>query len=239
MHIFLICGYGIPKDMIADENYRTYLNLVLNKVYSIAANQPCILIPCGGPTEMEPPHERTEAAVIAGYLQTLIDRPELEQQTLDWKFVLEDQSLSSLENLLFAKRLMLSEGLRGTIMVFCEATRRDRMVQVANVIFNQPVQVEAIDFDTTKNRYRDSELIQQNEDDALKEAMWTLEKEERLVQHHELFVRKFMFFRERYAKGMSHVDVVEEWFKHMPEILRELMPDHPYFMHLAKAEPQC
>lgn len=176
---------------------------------------------------MEPPYEGTEAAAIGRYLEEMMRRPELREQTAAWKIVLEDQSLSTLENLLFAKRLLPDP--RGPVTIFCEATRRQRVQETAKRVFGGEVHVEPIDFDVSKNRYRDAVLLRKNEEDATREMLWTLESEERLAQHHELFVVKFIFFRERQAQGVSHVDVVQEWFEKMPILIKELMPEHPLF----------
>lgn len=229
MPIYLICGYGIPKDINTDIHYRTYLHLVFNKIYTQSANQPCTIIPSGGPTEMEPPYLETESGVIGKYLKLMMQRLELKEQTSGWNLLLEDRSLSSLENLVFAKQLIDKNGLVGEVTIFCEQTRERRVAEMAKQLFQKDVHVEPIDFDVSKNRYLDPAVIKTKEEEALQEALWTLEKEERLEQHHQLFERKFTFFRERAAQGMSHVDIVEEWFRYSKEIMKELMPEHPFF----------
>lgn len=215
--------------MTANIGYRTYLHLALNKMYSESANQACVMIPCGGPTNLEPPFQGTEAEAMASYLAQMIDRPELQKATQLWKIALEDQSLSTLENLLFAKRLIDQQSMEGSITIFCEETRKERLRETAERVFKKDVRIESIDFDVSKNRYLDPTTIRSKEQDALKETIWTLDQEDRLVQHHELFVRKFAFFREERAKGLSHVDVVEKWYKEMPAIMKEIMPEHPFF----------
>lgn len=227
MNLYIICGYGIPKDIFSDENYRMYLNLVFNKIYTLSANQACVIIPSGGPTEMEPPFLGTEADAMGKYLEFMMQRPEVKEQTKGWQILLEDKSFSSLENLVFAKQLIQEKGLTGDVTIFCEQTREDRMREMAKQIFQKDVSVEPIDFDVSKNRYLDPAILRSKEEEALREALWTLEKEERLQQHHELFKRKFAFFRERIGQGMSHVDIVEEWFRYSKTLIQELMPEHP------------
>ncbi|MFA5946046.1 MAG: YdcF family protein [Patescibacteria group bacterium] len=234
MHIFLICGYGIPRDIFTDENYRTYLSVVFNKMYAISAGKEMEIIPCGGPTAMEPPYEGTEAGIIAKYLRKQIENQKLEQATSAWKTILEDQSLSTLENLVFAKRILDEQKLAGTITIFCEETRRERIVKTAQMIFGSECTVEAIDFDASKNRYLDPNVIQQKEHAALRESLWTLEDKTRLEKHHEFQKQKIEYFRERQAQGIPHVDVVGEWYKKMPEIVKQLMPDHPLLAELNK-----
>ncbi|MFZ2681727.1 MAG: ElyC/SanA/YdcF family protein [Patescibacteria group bacterium] len=227
MNIFIVCGYGIPKDIKTDENYRTYLNIAFNRIYSHALEKEAVIIPCGGSTATEPPYEGTEAAAIGAYIQEFMSRAELENATEQWQIVLEDESLSTLENLLFAKRIIEQQQLRGPVTVFCEESRQERILATAHAILGSDIKVESIDFDISKNRYLDPKIIRRKEQAALLESLWTLEKPERLELHHEFFARKFTFFRERQAQGMSHTDVVTEWYNQTPQLLKELMPDHP------------
>ncbi|HBP00443.1 MAG: hypothetical protein UU48_C0011G0009 [Candidatus Uhrbacteria bacterium GW2011_GWF2_41_16] len=227
MTTYIICGYGIPKDIDNDENYHTYLNIVFNHIYSKSVIDEVVIIPCGGPTAMESPYEETEAAVIAYYLQKIMKRPELKHSTEKCKFYLEQKSLSTLENLVFAKQIFDEQKLNGMIVIFCEETRRERVRKVTDIIFGSEAIVQSIDFDVSKNRYLDAKIIDQKESIALQESLWTLESKERLEQHHEFFKRKFSFFRERQNQGIPHVDVIEEWYVRMPQLMKELMPDHP------------
>lgn len=227
MNIFIICGYGLVKDINADVNYRTYLNLAFNHMYSAAANQPSMIIPCGGPTIGEDVFEGTEAALIGDYVQSMMERTITSKQTMSWKVVLEDQSLSSLENLLFAKRLIDEQSAEGSVTIFCEATRADKIRALSEKIFAQPVVVEPIDFDVSQNRYLEDSAMKQKEARGLAEALWALESPENLAYHHAAFAAKIDFFRQRQSEGASHADVITEWFAQAPEILKRLIPNHP------------
>ncbi len=228
MNIYLICGYGIPKDINNDQSYLTYLHLALNRVYELSSGKDAALIFCGGPTNCEPPFEGTEAYVMAEYVRSFIMRDELREKTALWKVLEEDRSLSTLENLLCAKELIEEENIEGQVVIFCEYTRRKRLEAFGDKLFGDQLEkVFPIDFDVSKNRYIDSGVLQKKEDLASKEGLWTLEDPERIALHHVFFEKKFAFFRERQAAGVAHVDVVEEWFTKGPELLKELMPDHP------------
>ncbi len=230
MKIFLICGYGIPKDIHEDQNYLTYLNSVFNKIYQNSVGEAAAIIPCGGSTSCEPPYLGTEAEAITEYFSELKNREYVKERMSAWQIYPETESLSSLENLLFAKKIIEEKSLTGFITIFCEFTRLKRIKKTAEKIFvGFDFVVEAIDFDFSKNRYRDPVIIKEKEDLAEQEALWTLEDPERIVKHHELFEKKFAFFRERQAQGIAHVDVVKEWFEKGPVIMKELMPEHPLF----------
>lgn len=227
MHAFLLCGYGIPHDITQDPNYTSYLHQVFEIISQQAANQQALIIPSGGPTHCEPPFDLTEAEVMAEYFSYLSNRPEVAASTHLWRLVLEDQSLSTLENLLFTKKLLDHEQAIESITIFCEKTREQRMKIVAKKVFGPTALIHAIDFDTSKNRFLDADVIQRKEALALKEALWTLEDPTRAKRHHTLFQKKIDFLRKRQTEGLSHEDAVAQWFTQQEKLLRELMPDHP------------
>lgn len=228
MITFIICGYGLPKDIHRDQNYTVYLHIVFNRIYELAAAQSAAIIPCGGSTNCEPPYIGTEARLIVDYLSELTNREETRIQTSSWRFFPEERSLSTLENLLFAKEILKKEGLTGQIVIFCEKTREPRLVSFAEHIFpNGAVSVSAVDFDISKNRYLHPSIINKKEHLAMEEGLWTLQDPDRMQKHHELFQKKFEFLRKRQSEGLSHVDAVKEWFENEKKIITELMPNHP------------
>ncbi|NQV90409.1 YdcF family protein [Candidatus Uhrbacteria bacterium] len=225
--IFLICGYGVPKDIHTDINYQTYLHLAFNTMFRACPGKPCDIVVCGGPTNIETPYTQTEAAVMSAHLEELKARPAMRGQADTWNISLEDTSLSSLENLLFASQLMQYKGLEGQVTIFCELSRAERIAQTGKEIFKE-VHVEPIDFDITQNRYLDPAIIQKKEAAALQDALWTLQNPERLPAHHLFFEKKMEWFRAQHAQDVPLTDIVREWHTtKLYELARELMPDHP------------
>jgi hypothetical protein len=203
-------------------------------MFSQAGGKPAAIIVCGGPTNGLPPFDATEAAGMAEYLGELRNRESMLGQCDAWTIYQEGESLSSLENLVFAKRLMTRENLEGSITIFCEATRETRIQETGRLIFGE-VKIQAIDFDVTKNRYLDSAVTQQREDLALQEALWTLQDDTRLASHHAFYEKKFAWFREQAAQGIPHVDSIEAWYKtKLHELVHECMPNHPMFRNQPK-----
>jgi len=228
MNIYIICGYGIPEDINSDQNYLTYLNIVFNKIFERSKNEEGVLMPSGGPTSCTPPFQGTEAEVMAEYLQNLMSKEEVKNQTDKWKIYLEHKSLSTLENFLLSQKIIEDNNIKGPITMFCEATRKSRLQMLGQEIFkDQPFTIEAIDFDTTANRYLDQAVIDRKEKIAAKEALWTLEDPERIAKHHEIFEKKLAFLRQRQSEGLSHVEAVTEWFTLQKQVLKDLVPDHP------------
>lgn len=224
MYIFIICGYGIPEDIHKDENYLTYLRIVFNSIYAKAAHQEAAIIPCGGPTSCTPPYKGTEAHVIGDYLKEIMRREEVVTATKNWRILEEDHSLSTLENLVFAQQLIQSHKLEGQVITFCEATRRERVSVVASKIFDPTAIVEAIDFDHSKNRYLDPEVLHKKEAVETEQSLWVLEDPERLKRHHAFFEQKLAFLRQKQEEGLSHVDAVAEWFRVAPTVLKKMSP---------------
>lgn len=226
MKVYIICGYGIPENIENDVNYTTYLNTAFNTIYSESADLPALIIPCGGPTNCTPPYSGTEAETIADYLENLKNRERLVDKTTDWIIEPEKNSLSSLENLVFAKEI-INQYQVTKVTIFCEKTREHRNREIAKEIFKKPTHVQGIDFDISNNRYLDPEILRRKEKLGLKEALWALESPGNLKTHHDFFGKKFEYLRRRQQEGLNHVEAVEEWFKHERDLLAELAPDHP------------
>lgn len=227
MKTYVICGYGIPKNIETDHNYFIYLNTVFNQIFEGAQNEAASIIVCGGPTNCEPPFDGTEAEIISEYLKGLLDREEVKEQTKGWKIILEDQSLSSLENLINAEKIIKDNGLtRPTI--FCEATRGERMRRLAGAIMgSDQIELRTIDFDVSKNRYHSSRLIKKRERAAVENDLWVLGDPTRLEKHHQIFLEKLELIRGLQAQGWSHFDAVAEWKNKASEIVRKYLPDSP------------
>lgn len=222
MKSFIICGYGIPEDIRKDENYQTYLHVVFNRIYALAKNEEALIIPCGGPTSCTPPYSGTEAEKIGAYLEELRDREVLHGSGKDWRIVLEDTSLSSLENFLFAKRI-IEENDGEDIVAFCEATRIKRNSETVNKIFGtEKVRIEGIDFDISKNRYLPNNIIEKKEVAERQHTQWALANEENLAKHHAFFEEKFRRLRAWQSEGMSHVDAVTRWYTEGLELFEQI-----------------
>lgn len=229
MKVFIIPGYGIPESIERDQNYLTYLHVAFNRIYDAAKGEKALIIPCGGPTNCTAPYEGTEAAAIGSYLQKLIDRSAMGDRCREWSVVLEDRSLSTLENLVYAKEIAHNEADVELVTVFCEETRRHRMQIVGNAVFGElaVMKVDSIDFDVSDNRYLDPAIIERKENIEIRGALWALESADRLTKHHELSEQKFALLRSLQDGGMSHVDAVQEWYRQAPARIGALMPDHP------------
>lgn len=222
MKAFIICGYGIPEDIRKDQNYLTYLHVAFNRMYAEAKNEKALVIPCGGPTSCTPPYKGTEAEKIAEYLKYLMERENVGRAASAWSLLLEDQSLSSLENLIFAERIIHRyEGEE--VMIFCEATRVERNKETAQHLFKEKkVAVEGIDFDISKNRYLSDDIVEKKEQAEREHAQWALQSVENMRKHHELFEEKYKLLRKWESEGMPHVDAVTRWYKEGPELYEQM-----------------
>ena len=103
-NIFLVFGYGIPKNILKDENYNFYLKTVFNKIYGVVTKdtytKPLIIF-CGGKTDIFKPYKRNEAEEMRKFFTAMINqRPFLKSITKNWLFIVEKESLSTLENLI-------------------------------------------------------------------------------------------------------------------------------------------
>lgn len=216
-NVFLVFGYGIPKDIHKDENYNFYLKMVFNKIYDFVIKQNIknpIIICSGGKTDMFKPYRRTEAEEMIKLLKMLAKRRFLKTVTKDWLFLPEKKSLSTLENFINCKELLKGKKInKANLYIFCEQTREKRIKTVGKKIFdkNYNFQVVPIDFDVSSNRYIDPEFLAKKERVELNHSLWALESTENLKKHHELFQEKIDYLRK--AGSDVHVEAVKEWWE--------------------------
>ncbi|MBI5404773.1 MAG: YdcF family protein [Candidatus Kerfeldbacteria bacterium] len=213
---FIILGYGIPKNILKDDNYARYLPLVFNTIFETHRKEKSgrtHVILCGGPTDMYRPYRRTEAAEMKRlFLKHLKQLRSQDRRQLSLH--IERRSLSTLENLVFAKELMVKKRIpTKTVTVFCEFTRAQRIKKLGKRIFGPRTdwQVVPIDFDTSANRYLDREFLTAKESKVLKFDLWALRNRRNFDRWHNLFVEKLSFLRTVSPK--HQVEAIEQWWR--------------------------
>jgi len=216
--IFLVFGYGIPKNILEDKNYNIYLQIVFNKIYSIVAKDKptkLMIIFCGGETDMFRPYKRNEADEMIKFFTTIIKRrPFLNQTTKNWLLIPEKKSLSTLENLLKSKEIVSKRKIKkANFFVFCEQTRESRVKILAKKIFDKNInfQVVPIDFDVSANRYLPLDFLAKKEKTELEHSLWALQSSENLKKYHRVFIKKIKYLRK--AGPKIHVKTVEKLWK--------------------------
>lgn len=215
-NIFLIPGYGVPKDILKDENYSFYLKMVFNSVYdsAIKTNTPKnYVIFSGGKTDCFKPYKRTEAEEMQRYMKTyLTTKPYLNSFIKTLQFIIEKNALSSLENFLNTRTILEKKKIEGSIYVFCEKTRIRRMGALAKKVFlGTKVELVPIDFDSSANRYLALEFIEEREKKILKLDLWALKHESNTKRHHTLFKKKIDYLRKSGSK--NQVAAVKKWWE--------------------------
>ena len=216
-NVFLIFGYGVPRDILKDEIYNFYLKMVFNKIYDFAVKNKIdkpIIITCGGPTDMIKPYKRTEADEMIRFFKVFIkERSFLKSITKDWVFISENKSLSTLENFLHGNKIIQKRKIiKACIYVFCEKTREKRIKIIGKKVLNKnyDLKVIPIDFDTTENRYLPIEYLVKKESVELEHSLWALKNTKNLEKHHKVFEEKFEYFRKFGNK--KHVNAVKMWW---------------------------
>ena len=216
-NIFLVFGYGVPKNILKDENYNFYLKMVFNKIYDLVVKNKIakpVIIFSGGKTDCHKPYKRNEADEMIKLFGTLGKKPLLKKTTKNWIFLSEKRSLSTLENFLRCKEIILKRKIKkANLYIFCEQTRVERVKILAGKIFdrNYNSHIVPIDFDISSNRYLDSKFIAEKEQEELRCALWASKNPENLKKHHKLFGEKIKFLRKTGAK--KHEEAVREWWK--------------------------
>lgn len=220
---FLINGYGIPKDILKDEAYKSYLNVAFNAIYDRAVREGItpVVIFSGGKTDMFKPYKRTEAGEMARYFKELAKRPFVKAVTKGWKYELEGRALSSLENMLFGKEILSKKypQIKEATIVF-EQSRAERIHATAKKIFAQldSLTFLPVDFDISVTRY-DLELVAKKEAEGLKLDLWALQKPEHLKAHRDIFVDKLSTLRK--AGPKNHPEAVRAWWQRSLERIKK------------------
>jgi len=216
-NIFLVFGYGIPKDILKDENYNFYLKMVFNRIYDLTTTQKIknpIIICSGGKTDMFKPYKRTEGEEMIRLFKRLTKRSFLRKITKGWLFIPEKTSLSTLENFLNCNAILKKKKIQeAKLYIFCEKTREKRIKRIAREALdkNYNFQVMSTDFDISSNRYLDPEFLEKKEKLVLKYDLWALKNPENFKEYHKLFEEKFEYLRNAGPKAQTKA--VKEWWK--------------------------
>lgn len=215
-NIFLICGYGIPKDISTDKNYQIYLNTVFNTIFESTqkhnVKNPAIIF-TGGSTDCFTPYTRTEADEMLRAFKTLALRSYTTSATKQWKYITEKKSLSTLENFVFSKQILEKKKIsNGIVTIFCEHTRKLRVKKLAHkILHGYQLKFVAVDFDTSSHRFDDPQIILDRENQVLHQSLWALKSKENFKKYHNLFEEKMKFLR---TQGPTkHSEALSEWWK--------------------------
>lgn len=219
--VFLVLGYGIPKNILKDENYSRYIGIVLNTIFDIVSSKKVtepLIIFNGGHSDCRSPYLKTEAEEMAKLFKTLANNKTLAPQIRYWKFVLQKKALSTVENLLFSHDIIRGKKFKNsTIYIFCEKTRARRIKKLAKRIFNpdsvgiQFLNFIPIDFDQSENRYLDPRFIAKKEQAELKRELSVIENPKHLKLYQKALKERQRRLREVGPK--KHPEEVRRWWE--------------------------
>lgn len=147
----LVCGYGVPEDILTDRSYHAYLVGVTNWLFDRYRDASGRIVLVGGPTDIVVPSDRTESGEMARWFKKrLTDLESWTGYSLRWKIIVRPRALSSVENLLAFKPFVKDE-----TVVFCETTRATRVRKLTRAVLGtRNVRVVPIDFDGSPRRYQ-------------------------------------------------------------------------------------
>jgi len=211
--VYIIPGYGVPKDITRDFNMQLYLRAIFNQIYDAHCHggNPPLIITTGGKTDMWPPYRRTEAVVMMGALRLFASRQAVAKQTARWTWKAEPLAISTLENAVFTKRLLQPTD---RVTVFCEQTRAKRLRFLYRRVFGSlRFRLQPIDFDVSTNRYTPVSPALERKFQQLN--AWALRSPRNLAEHHRFYAERLRFLR-RYG-ATRHVEAVREWNKRAEE----------------------
>lgn len=213
-NIFVILGYGIPKDILKDEPSRRYLSLIFNSVYRISLekkDKKPIIIFTGGHSDIFRPFKRAEAAAMKKLFLFFAHRPFIKEYTKDWCYKTETQSLSTLENLINSYKIIKKIKGPKRVYVFCEFTRANKIKIFTRRIIKNNFQIIPIDFDLSLNRYLNSKFINKRESVDIKLGLRALRDKKFYSKYRSIFRERIKFLRKAGVK--HHPEAVKKWWE--------------------------
>ncbi len=219
---FIIAGYGVPKDILHDENYNIYLKTAFNKIWArTSPDEKVKVLFCGGRTDLFEPYERTEAAEMIRLFTHLVNRSATKARAEKWKLIAEEDSYSTLDNMLNAKALLGNPDEEESIHIIVETTRRKRVETIVAAVFpGLEVDILSIDFDQSNNRYRDADQVVKDEAVTEKFDLFALASEENMSLHKETCKEKFDTLRA--TPSEKRKEVKEELWKKRLELYKKI-----------------
>jgi len=218
--LFSIFGYGVPKNIMKDDNYCRYLSVVFNRIFDVAAGEKVDILFCGGPTDCFKPYKRTEALEMVKLFKSLASRSEIKKQTKKWKYVLISKTVCGLENILYTVGYLKKNKIKkAEVIVFCEQTRSSRIRRLVSygqkydkLLRGIKFVVTPIDFDLSSNRYLDKKFILKREGHDFDMEFEAIKSRRALLAWGRWHLKKLEYFRKNgYDKDGARV--VEEWWR--------------------------
>lgn len=205
----IVLGYGVPENIMEDVAYTTYLTVAFNRMYAQAqraqVQEPRVIL-CGGPTDINGGMQTEAAEMKRWFLQHMQTH-----KISGWHCYTEEQSLSTLENLMFAKRVIAAKHLSfHELHVYCEQTRVWRVSQLIEGLFKGvSYDVQGVDFDASARRYSGLDALLHQELLVCNHDLWALQDQEHFKAHHKLYEQKMHILREKGPHDMEEAQ--KEW----------------------------
>ena len=200
-HVYLIFGYGIPRDILRDAAYRAYLGGVLGfisrDVVRRRVRQP-VVIASGGRTDCFAPYRRYEGVELLRGFRALAVRPPVAPATRSWRLLTERTALSTLENITGSRDVLRRRGIKpGSITMFCEPPRSRRVRAAGRQVFGRiPLRVVAVPFPAPTEPSQNRRAIAAKERRAIAYDRWALRSPANFRRYHARYRRKLEFMRQ-------------------------------------------
>ncbi|HPI67224.1 MAG TPA: hypothetical protein PKZ16_01620 [bacterium] len=137
--------------------------------------------------------------------------------TKSWQYKLENKSLSTMENILFANKIIENTKIDKNIFIFVEQTRVLKIKTLAKKIIKNKFQIIPLDFDLSINRYRDPEFLKRKELADLKISLMVLSDKKIYNYYRKILKDKVTYFRQ--MGPTQHREAINNWWQ---EKLKEM-----------------
>ncbi|MFH1404847.1 MAG: hypothetical protein ABIH21_01990 [Patescibacteria group bacterium] len=214
--VVLICGYGVPNNILKDINYNLYLTVCVNKLFSTHRYDSGYIILSGGKTDCFKPYRRTEAGEMKKWIKKkIIQIEKATKEKLSWKIILDKKALTTVENLLFLKQF-INKTTKIKPIIFFEYSRTDKIRKLVKTIFQDKTELYPIDFDGSSIRYCGLYSNDLNKQIIALELLAAKDKKALMTLQH--FAQKKLSIMRQYSSKQAH--------KKLPEILEALHKEY-------------
>jgi hypothetical protein len=216
--LFIVPGYGVPKNIFKDENYLKYLNYASNYLSQFTLRNPDVniaIIFCGGKIDMYKPYKRTAASEMVKLFRKIIDKKFTKDALSQITILEEAKSFSTLDDLLYTKEVMSKKRIHpDKIFIFCESSREDRLRKLAEQIFGQPSTTLPIVL-PAKGQKKDPRLLKQKEEVALRWSLKALKDSNYLKKYRTIYREKLDLLRK--TPEADRPKALLQWWKKVVE----------------------
>jgi hypothetical protein len=206
MKAFIIPGYHLPDNIENDEKYIKYFDFACNEIVKISNSEKVLVILSGGNIDMDKPFERILSKVMLPLFKNYADK-----YNINCLVKTEENSLSSLENLIYSKDILDEFKVSFEIYIFSDKQRIERSKILADKVFDNPIML-GVDISHELEK-QNVDVVNKKEELATKFSLWALKSKDNFDKFKSVYDEKYTYLRTVSPEKRKEAEI--EWWKEM------------------------